>query len=122
MSIILGAFGAHYFSEILTEKRFDSLKTGINYQMYMGLGLIALSSLREKFNSKTYKAGSTLIILGTFMFCFSIYGLVYLGHNAISSGKGLLGPTTPLGGTLLIIGWFILLISLFSKSSSKVST
>ena len=48
-------------------------------------------------------------IIGTFLFSFSIYAL------AISSGKGkkikFLGPVTPIGGLLLVLGWSLLLYS-----------
>ncbi|MFK7758230.1 MAG: DUF423 domain-containing protein [Flavobacteriales bacterium] len=111
VSIILGAFGAHYFSEILEPKRFNSLKTGINYQMYMGLALIALNALEHRFKPARLSIGLTLIIIGTLMFSLSIFSLVYLGHNDISTGRAILGPITPLGGSVLIIGWIITLLS-----------
>ena len=36
-SIILGAFGAHVFKEILTEFQLSSFETGVRFQMYHGL-------------------------------------------------------------------------------------
>jgi uncharacterized membrane protein YgdD (TMEM256/DUF423 family) len=46
-------------------------------------------------------------IAGTFLFSFSIYGLSY----SASKGKKLkfLGPVTPIGGLLLLLGWGLLL-------------
>ncbi len=35
----------------------NSLQTGINYQMYMGLGLLVLGSLESNFSSKSYRTG-----------------------------------------------------------------
>lgn len=47
------------------------------------------------------------LVLGTFLFSFSIYALTY------SSAKGrklrFLGPITPLGGSFLVVGWGLLL-------------
>lgn len=117
VSIILGAFGAHYFSEILNPDRFQSFKTAVNYQMYMGLGLIALNSIESKFTKKSYRSGINLIIIGTVLFSFSILGLVYLGHHSISAGRGVLGPTTPIGGLILISGWAVILFQLLKKKA-----
>jgi len=43
------------------------------------------------------------------LFSFSIYGLV------LSDAKGkkmrFLGPITPIGGLLLVIGWFLVLLN-----------
>jgi uncharacterized membrane protein YgdD (TMEM256/DUF423 family) len=46
-------------------------------------------------------------ILGTFLFSFSIYGLTW----ATSRNKSAkwLGPVTPIGGILLLLGWGLLL-------------
>lgn len=115
LSIIMGAFGAHYFSSILSPERMNSLQTGINYQMYMGLGLLVLGSLESNFSSKSYRTSFLLILIGCLFFSLSIYGLVYLGHHEISTGKSLLGPITPIGGLLMILGWFWLLIDLIKK-------
>ena len=50
--------------------------------------------------------------IGILLFSFSIYGLV------ISSAKGkklkFLGPITPLGGLLFIVGWLLLIINTIS--------
>ena len=115
ISIIIGAFGAHYFSSILSPERMKSLQTGINYQAYMGLGLIAISSLESKVSSKSYLIGFRLILIGCLLFSLSIFCLVYLGHHNISTGKSILGPLTPIGGLLMILGWLWLLIDMIKK-------
>jgi len=116
VSIVLGALGAHYFSEILEPARFLSLKTAINYQMYMGLALIGLNGVKDKFKPKQFTTSLRLILIGTLVFSVSIYALVYLGHSNISTGKSVLGPLTPVGGSILIIGWIILLFSFDSTA------
>ncbi len=87
-----------------------SMDTAIDYQIYMGIALLALASLKGFFKEKTYVWASRLIIIGAVLFSFSIYGLVYLGHNEIQAGKSILGPLTPLGGSVMIIGWAWLLV------------
>ena len=119
ISIVLGALGAHYFSEILEPKRFLSLKTAINYQMYMGIALIALNGAKDLFKPARLNTGINLILTGTLIFSVSIYGLVCLGHSNISIGKSVLGPLTPLGGSILIIGWVVIFFSLNTAKSNK---
>ncbi|MEE2772110.1 MAG: DUF423 domain-containing protein, partial [Bacteroidota bacterium] len=52
------------------------------------------------------------VIIGVFVFCFSIYGITWFAYR----GKKLsfLGPVTPFGGLLLIIGWIIFTIEIMS--------
>ena len=104
LSVILGAFGAHALKKILNQEQLKSFETGVKYQMYHALALLFLGSHFDKPNLLI----SWCFILGIFLFSFSIYGLV------LSDAKGkklrFLGPVTPLGGLLLIIGWFLLLL------------
>ena len=103
-AVIFGAFGAHALKKILTEEQLKSFETGVKYQMYHALVLLFAGSY---FNTPNQIMGWCFII-GVIFFSFSIYGLV------LSDAKGkkmkFLGPVTPLGGLLLIIGWAILLV------------
>ena len=106
LAVVFGAFGAHIFKKTLTEAQMKSFETGVKYQMYHALLLLMLSF---NFNLETTleKRMVYCFIIGTFLFSFSIYAL------ALSASKGrklkFLGPVTPLGGLLLVIGWGILL-------------
>ncbi len=105
-AIILGAFGAHLLKKKLTSELLQSFETGVKYQTYHAIVLLILGfQLRTEISLDKYIVNT--IILGTFLFSFSIYGLV------ISSAKDkkwkFLGPITPLGGLLLVIGWALLL-------------
>lgn len=106
LGIILGAFGAHILKKSFTPDQLASFETGVKYQMYHALVLIMLG-----FNLNLETPLERLMIynfiLGTCLFSFSIYGLT------ISASKGrklkFLGPVTPLGGLLLVVGWGLLL-------------
>ena len=91
LSVIFGAFGAHALKKILSKEQLHSFEVGVKYQMYHAIVLLILGANSE-----------------SILFSFSIYGLV------LSDAKGkklkFLGPITPLGGLLLIIGWLSLLI------------
>lgn len=104
LSVIFGAFAAHAFKSKLTEEQLKSFETGVKYQMYHALMLI-LTGIIFPFLEISQVVMAWCFILGTLLFSFSIYGLVL----SSSAGKKLmfLGPVTPLGGLLLVIGWLI---------------
>ena len=107
-SIILGAFGAHALEKLVSENKLRSFEVGIKYQMYQGLGMLVLASL---FNSLSFslKLVYRFQLIGILLFSLSIYGLVLTPLVGINL-KMLFGPLTPIGGLLMIIGWFLLLL------------
>ena len=108
LAVIFGAFGAHALKKIATEDQLKSFETGVKYQMYHAIVLLVLG-YNLGFTSALEQNMAYCFLIGTFLFSFSIYGLV------LSDIKGkkmrFLGPVTPLGGLLLAIGWALLLYS-----------
>lgn len=111
-SVILGAFGAHAFKEILSVEKLASFETGVKYQMYHALLLVAIG-LYLQFQTKIEKSAAWLLMLGTFLFSVSIYFLSFADHWGMN--LKFLGPITPLGGLLMIIGWFLLFFRFLKK-------
>lgn len=112
LSVILGAFGAHALKKILSVERLESFETGVRYQMYAAFFLL-IAGYILKFDTSSQKWISILMIAGTMLFSFSIYGLSlqdYLGVNL-----KFLGPITPLGGLFMILSWGML-IFYFAKA------
>ncbi|MET3732801.1 DUF423 domain-containing protein [Moheibacter stercoris] len=105
LAVILGAFGAHAFKKILPAEKLISFETGVKYQMYHALLLIAIGLFLE-FQTSLEKSAAWSIILGTFIFSTSIYLLSFADHWGVNLKW--LGPITPLGGLLMIVGWFLL--------------
>ncbi|WP_420551648.1 DUF423 domain-containing protein [Tenacibaculum aiptasiae] len=105
LAVILGAFGAHALKKILSDDQLKSFETGVKYQMYHAIVLLFVGT---NFSTPNQLMGWSFI-LGIILFSFSIYGLV------LSDAKGkkmkFLGPITPLGGLLLIVGWAMMLLS-----------
>ncbi|MDQ0592842.1 uncharacterized membrane protein YgdD (TMEM256/DUF423 family) [Chryseobacterium ginsenosidimutans] len=107
LSVILGAFGAHALKKILSVEKLESFETGVRYQMYAAFFLLIVGYIL-KFDTTSQKWISILMIAGTILFSFSIYGLSlqdYLGANL-----KFLGPITPLGGLLMILSWGMLIL------------
>ena len=112
LAVIFGAFGAHWLKRSFSPEQLNSFETGVRYQMYHALLLLVLG-LNFDLGARLEKGMAYCFIIGTFLFSFSIYGLT------LSAAKGkklrFLGPVTPLGGLLLVIGWGILAYSVIQN-------
>lgn len=108
LAIILGAFGAHAFKKILSAERLASFEVGVRYQMYSALTLLILG-FQLNINLFTERIAVYGILAGTVLFSFSIYFLSFSEYW--NRNLKFLGPITPLGGLLMIIGWTSLLLS-----------
>ena len=110
LGIILGAFGAHGLKDLVSSEKINSFEVGVRYQILNALGLMTLAALKPQFNF-SIKNAVVFILLGVICFSCSIYGLTFL-LKGDALGK-VLGPLTPIGGLLLIIGWSLILIKVF---------
>lgn len=108
LSIILGAFGAHAFKNLVTPDKLDSFEVGVRYQMYHAIVLLIIG-LFLNLETSIEKWTAWSIIIGTFLFSVSIYLLAFAEYWKIN--LKFLGPVTPLGGLFMIAGWALLIIS-----------
>ena len=100
-AVVLGAFGAHALNERLVDSgHLEDWRTAVRYQAWHALALIAVGVLYR--DARFPAAIGWLFLLGSVMFSGSIYGLSLDGPGAV------LGPITPLGGLLMIVGWALL--------------
>ena len=112
--IILGAFGAHGLKKVLVDfpEKIASFETGVRYQMYAGFTFLVIGLNSDKF-AFSLKTPFLLWVIGTIFFSFSIYFLAL--QPVLGVSLKFLGPITPIGGLLLILGWVILLIKYLKK-------
>lgn len=108
LAVIFGAFGAHALKKKLTPELLQSFETGVKYQMYHAIVLLVLG-FNLGFDAPIDAWVVNCFIFGTLLFSFSIYALC-LGAAKGNKPK-FLGPVTPIGGLLLVIGWALLLYS-----------
>lgn len=108
-AVILGALGAHALKSKLGVDQLNSFETGVKYQMYHAIVLLVLGLWYKGEENKLFNIASWGLILGTVLFSLSIY---LLSTRSITGLEGIsfLGPITPLGGLLMIGGWFLLLL------------
>ena len=109
ISVIIGALNSHALKKILPETAIESIEVSLRFMMYHGLGLIIISILPLK--EKKYVIN--FFIIGTLLFSFSI--LVLSFQSIVNINFSWLGPVTPIGGSLLIIGWILLFYSLIRE-------
>lgn len=115
LGIILGAFGTHGLKPILSPDSFETLETGIKYQIYHAL-LFLLLGLIVKSRQQLSNGIFYLLVGGVILFSGSIY---LLATNALTSPNfKVIALATPLGGSLLIIAWTWLLVH-FIKLKKK---
>lgn len=114
IAIILGAFGAHALKNVLTIDQLNTFETGVRYQMYHALFLLFLSTT-QKVTEKSKKTILNLVILGVLFFSGSIY---LLATNSLTKFDfKIIGFITPVGGFLLITGWFFVIVDFLKKKS-----
>ena len=115
IGIILGAFATHGLKPMLTPEAVNSFETGVKYQIYHALLFLILGNIKE-LGQKISSWVFYLIVCGVLFFSGSIY---LLSTNALTSFDfSIIALITPLGGSLLILAWIILLIH-FVKLKKK---
>lgn len=108
LAVLLGAFGAHALKRRFSEDQLKSFETGVKYQMYHALMLI-ITGVSFQFIETSQILMAWSFILGIILFSFSIYGLTL--SDALGKKMRFLGPVTPLGGLLLVLGWILFTIN-----------
>jgi uncharacterized membrane protein YgdD (TMEM256/DUF423 family) len=109
LGIFLGAFAAHGLSTAgLEQGKIESFKVGVDYLFYSGFGMMIIGGLRERFDFMM-KFHFRMILFGTILFSGSIFILAVAPLIDWELGK-FLGPITPIGGTMMILGWFSLFV------------
>jgi len=112
LSVIFGAFGAHALKKVLNEAQLQSFETGVKYQMYHAIVLLLVGFFLS-FDTKLQISMGWSFIVGTFLFSFSIYLLSL--SPVLGINFKFLGPVTPLGGLLIIVGWVLLFVVTLKK-------
>ena len=105
VGVILGAFGAHALRNRLPPEMLEIYRTGVLYQMFHAVALIAAAGICDRLRRPLLLAW--LFGGGIAIFSGSLYILALTGAR-------IWGAVTPLGGLALIGGWLWILFSLLS--------
>src|ERR1043165_6131131 len=91
LGVMLGAFGTHGLRAALTPEALGWWQTGVQYQMWHAIGLVAIGAARLPGT----RLAVWLLALGTLIFAGSLYVM------ALTSMRWL-GMVAPVGGVLMI--------------------
>jgi uncharacterized membrane protein YgdD (TMEM256/DUF423 family) len=111
LSIGLGAFGAHGLEKLVDSEAISTFETGVRYQMYHSIALLILG-FATVVPTKTRMWVFRFFVFGIIFFSGSIYFLAL--KTVLPFAVSFLGPVTPIGGILLIIGWLRLAYGLLT--------
>ena len=115
IGVILGAFAAHGLKPRIGIESLQTFETGVKYQIYSSFFLLFLGIV-PVVTDKTKSLCFYLTIIGAILFSGSI---LLLATNSLTSFDfTVIALTTPLGGTLMIGAWIVLLFG-FIKLKKK---
>lgn len=108
LSVALGAFGAHALKTRLEPASMDVFQTGVQYQSFHALALLAAAALWYfRPERKRLKWTCILFSLGIVIFSGSLYILAMTGVKW-------LGAITPIGGVCFLSGWITSMVAVAS--------
>lgn len=111
ISVAFGAFGAHALTDVVSPDRLQTWQTAARYLMNHGLALLLIGVLTHQLKLRL-KWPTYLLFTGACVFCASLFLLVLLDLSW-------LGAIAPIGGVLMISGWFTLSAQLFKYFKSR---
>ena len=104
LGVALGAFGAHALKETLAPDMLANFETGVRYQMYHAMALLAVAWAVTRWPGGLTTAAGWLFVAGIVIFSGSLYLLSITGVRW-------LGAITPIGGVAMIAGWVCLIVA-----------
>jgi uncharacterized membrane protein YgdD (TMEM256/DUF423 family) len=105
LGVALGAFGAHILRDRLDAKMLNTFETGVRYQMYHALALLAVAFAIGRYpGSSLPLVAGWLFVTGIVLFSFSLYTLALSNMRWVAI-------VTPVGGTAFVAGWICLLLT-----------
>lgn len=106
VAVAIGAFAAHGVSDPAPK---GWLETGGHYQLAHALAALLAVVVAP---TRGGRAAAWLFLTGGLLFAGSLAGMALAGWFW-------LGPVTPIGGTLLIIGWLVLAIAIMRGGAAR---
>jgi uncharacterized membrane protein YgdD (TMEM256/DUF423 family) len=107
ITVAMGAFGAHGLEGKVADKAVKTFETAVRYQFYHVIALAFCGLLYREFPNRWTRMSGLFFLAGMILFCGSLYVLTFSLATVSPSFKWV-GPVTPFGGLLFIIGWICL--------------
>ncbi len=102
LAVIIGAWGSHAGERLLTPEQLGLLHKGMRYQMHHALALFAVVWAMAQWPQaeRWIMTSGVLLAAGVLIFSGCMYMLAFDIANP--------GYLTPVGGSVMILGWFVL--------------
>jgi uncharacterized membrane protein YgdD (TMEM256/DUF423 family) len=104
LAVAFGAFGAHALRSRLTPELLGVFETGVRYQMYHALAILAVGLILARSGGWLFSTAGWLFTAGIVFFSGSLYVLALTGITVF-------GAITPIGGLLFLAGWACLIVA-----------
>lgn len=114
LAVALGAFGAHALKKHASEYAIGIFETGVRYQFYHVVALLAVGILYKDFGNRWMNYAGWSFIIGMLLFSGSLYLLTYV-KMIDKPSLNWLGAITPLGGLAFIAGWICMFIGITER-------
>lgn len=99
MAVAMAAYASHGLApEVAT-----LANTGASIQAWHALALLGVGLLADRRRGPLVPTAGAFFVLGSLAFCGGVYVRVLTESS--------LGPVTPIGGTLLLVGWGVLAVA-----------
>jgi|SRR5690554_548852 len=105
-AVVLGALGQHALGLDAGSRNYLLFQNAYVYQLIHALLLVWISSQWQQ--GFWIRAAAIAVSVGILLFCGGLYILVFMGKTGFSW-------ITPIGGSLLILGWLNLVIHGFKQ-------
>jgi len=102
MALAMGAVAGHGSKAGLMPQGIGWVRTASDYQMWHALALLGVAALARETLPLALRGAAWAFLLGTVLFCGSLYLLALSGITGLAW-------ITPLGGIAFLIGWALLL-------------
>ncbi len=103
LGVLAGAMGVHTLRDMLDARALSTFETGVRFQMYHALALLAVGVLAGRWKTGFVKLSGVLFTAGVVLFSGSLYILAI-------TGIGVFGAIAPLGGLSLMAAWTSLIV------------
>jgi uncharacterized membrane protein YgdD (TMEM256/DUF423 family) len=111
LSVLIGAAATHMSNDHL-QGAMHWFNTGMQYQQFHALALIAVGLIFDRRPSRWTAAAGWLMVAGSLIFSGNLYLRSLVGYHALHA-------VTPFGGGAFMLGWLALVIGVLTPGGSR---
>ncbi|MCU0359860.1 MAG: DUF423 domain-containing protein [Bacteroidia bacterium] len=121
LAVALGALGAHFLKDkmqagLISANALAGFETAVKYHLFHTLAMLMVLMMMKDNNTKLLTRAYRFFLWGILLFSGSLY-LLCTRELFHANWLKVLGPITPIGGVLMILGWLSLAWAGIKKSN-----